>query len=1236
MFPAAQSLQRQENQGDKETSGLPPPSSAPPSVSDWLINASYKETKPSRDHHVTSNDNKSDRSSSSHSPPRHKKSRHDRKDSSSEKRKGRRKSEPHHHRHKKHSKRTQKPSEPVKPDTIWLSETGLDPKDAYRLHKKPDPSNLSYGTLYSGDQASYKRYYGNLCLGLGWSRSIKFTDKRNRVVKDSKQEEGKKRYYEETLDTTDTQLTFIPRPVHAACLSEEEEEEEEVKEKEGETPGDKETESKEGGAGDDKKEDVEVEKEEKVINKRRVHILRDDEDFKLPDFLKLDEQLNDNNPKLDVLPPDEYISQGIADYNRKLAGTNDVSLWLEFIAFQDQLLHWGVSPSGEGEDKGVGEERKKKLKAAITERKISIYEKALGIFPYSIDLIIGHMELVEGIWDTEKLVEKWKDIVFYNSNQSLLWIKYIEFCLSRFSYFQSNSVIAIFTKSISTLTGIAERRLLSHYPEVDAERKILAIYVFLCYFLREAGYIERAIATFQALIEFSLLCPIDEYPADGFYPRIARRKGLESFWETDEPRFGEEGAVGWTGWEHKDEVEPTPLGLFPSDKYDKLLKESPKEKEGGTEEEEEEDIDIKFVSGQPLNKAWLKIESYRDEENSLPGRLSAPVNSKMNSDSEDPEHITLFDDLIQIMFMMPDPELHYLLLLEFVRFLGVPCSGQSIMQATFPDVVYPVSMASEVMTAPSCILNSLRSQGTKFSSCYFQSSPLGSEYSSTYGTKLMDDLSCGSLPSEKSSISTRCPPFSSHTKHFISTVFNQSLGLVPKDSNAGMVLMCTWLQFELLYIKQLQSESCDVTEHVDQLHSLAIELVGSFTSHNYSFLWDFTYSLEQLMPHLSGKPSQLSKDLLSPFTKKSMPFNEMFSLSMTFVEYLLGLREPMNCYLKCVPNRKLATYMITSMSDYKFDPVNLPKDVPNFTAFAMVRTEDFFLLHIRKVLAQINAKMMSVKKDTFYIHFPKLACHVYFIYLTEGIEDTFKLCQQYEFEIKRIARDPAVPNHSTLTPLLENLYMLQARLIIVHGHYKVMKPSVLREFIYKALELFPAHYWFLQYLLEVERRSSISGRLRRFFESSLSKSVSLAPLLFAIRSELERREYLMGCSGQGESADEPLGGILHRVRALFRRGSESRTCQLCPAFWRCYMKFEIEYGGKGDAKAIFYQAIHSCPGVKVLYTDGIHYFPEDIEKILEIAEEKLLRIRTPLDVIYLLQDDIEQQERIAKETMETN
>lgn len=1092
-----------------------------PSVaSDWLTNSSYQQQQgPSRDDHVSETSSESNTSIDESSRRKKARRRHSahRKESEDEIREREKRKHKHHRKHKKSSSRvktSRKPSEPSKPNTIWISETNFEPKDAYRLDSKSDLANLSYDTLYSNDQASYKRYYGNLCLGLGRGQKIKFTDKRNRVKKRHDTDQIIRYYQGECEPTETTVLKFNFKE---------------------EIPYDEETEEE----GDKEAEPLEP----------------------LPDILLLTvSKLEKDEEEETKATPETYLKEKTSVIVKLVHGdkSDNVDLWLQYIALQDEYIHWSTVPADEGWGK-MG--MRKKFRDTIAEKKIAIYENALMRFPYNTDFILGHMKLVESLWDTEKLVAKWKDIVFYNANQSTLWVHYIEFCMSRFSFFQTNSIIAVFIKAISTLAAIAEGKLVSHKPEVDAERKVLAMYIFFCYFLRQVGYTERAISSFQALIEFNRLYPRDLYPDNCYYPRIGRRKGLETFWETDEPRFGEEGAVGWENWEHRETTPPHPLGLVTPQKYDKLLHLEEELNDNKEEEEDDIDIDMKLVSGLPINEAWVKLERYRDEENSLPGRLSAPVNSKMNSDTEDPEHITLFDDLIEIQFIMTDPELHYLLLLEFVRFLGVPCPGQSILHATFPTLAHVITMATEIMGNPSCLFNSLRMQGSQVWSCYFQPCPLGKEYGVGLDNSLGEDLFCDSSYSEKSSVSDSYPTFSSHMKHFISTVFNQSMALVPKDTNAGMVLMCTWLQFELLYIKELLKSEEDVTLHVEQLHSLAVELVTAFTRPNYSFLWDFTHSLEQLLP-VKNKTSPLSKALLEPFVQMSFPFDEMFSMAMTFVEYHLGLREPMNCYLKCKRDRWLALHALLSLKDFEFDPVNLPTVVPKFTPNDLLKTEEFFQLQIRKVLSQISSKMISIKKDSFYIHFPKLACHAYFVYLSEGMQQTFDLCENYEFEIKRIGTDTAVPNHTTLIPLLENLYILQTRLIIVMNcpPYNTIKPSVLRIFITRALELLPCSHWLLHSLLEAEKRPFITGKLRRYFEYVISNdSCDVHPIivLFAVRAELERQNFLLKCMGRGEYTDESLSSITNRVRALFQKGSDCRSCQRCPAFWRCFMKFEV-------------------------------------------------------------------------------
>jgi hypothetical protein len=63
-----------------------------------------------------------------------------------------------------------------------------------------------------------------------------------------------------------------------------------------------------------------------------------------------------------------------------------------------------------------------------------------------------------------------------------------------------------------------------------------------CTILSQAGYIEKAIAAYQALIEFNFYCP----PAFASQT-LEQQLGLfEDFWESECPRFGEAGAKGWS------------------------------------------------------------------------------------------------------------------------------------------------------------------------------------------------------------------------------------------------------------------------------------------------------------------------------------------------------------------------------------------------------------------------------------------------------------------------------------------------------------------------------------------------------------------------------------------------------------------------------------------------------------------------------------------------------------------
>ena len=51
---------------------------------------------------------------------------------------------------------------------------------------------------------------------------------------------------------------------------------------------------------------------------------------------------------------------------------------------------------------------------------------------------------------------------------------------------------------------------------------------------------------------------------------------------------------------------------------------------------------------------------------------------------------------------------------------------------------------------------------------------------------------------------------------------------------------------------------------------------------------------------------------------------------------------------------------------------------------------------------------------------------------------------------------------------------------------------------------------------------------------------------------------------------------------------------------------------------MYYAAVQACPYAKCLYTDAIRYLPEMVEEIIDVAEQKEVRVHVPLDELKIL------------------
>jgi hypothetical protein len=82
----------------------------------------------------------------------------------------------------------------------------------------------------------------------------------------------------------------------------------------------------------------------------------------------------------------------------------------------------------------------------------------------------------------------------------------------------------------------------------EFEKRILYVLQRFARFAREAGYDELGIAFFQALIELNFFRP-ETLPPTSESIREVELDRFEEFWDSECPRFGEEGAKGWKSFD---------------------------------------------------------------------------------------------------------------------------------------------------------------------------------------------------------------------------------------------------------------------------------------------------------------------------------------------------------------------------------------------------------------------------------------------------------------------------------------------------------------------------------------------------------------------------------------------------------------------------------------------------------------------------------------------------------------
>ena len=546
-----------------------------------------------------------------------------------------------------------------KPTTLWIEESGLSPEKAYRLDRKGDRSNWQYGGLYRLDIANYKRFFRDLCLGISdvdWGDNGSESDKTRKKRKRRGNIEG--RYCASEAVAVEADVTV--KRFRLADISSEQQ--------------DSTLETKVVGLAKFQVDDYiplpADHVQESAATQPSLVLLSSGQPAAISSTNEVTEGQALSIAERNILQT-KYFSETLRD------NPTDVQMWLTFANFQATEGVWQT----EGEVFTTHTKKDKVM--AVAERKIAVLEKALMKNPRSTDLLREYLTTCALVWDGQKVAERWKEVVFKHPNSCQLWVGYLQFAQSRFSAFTVRSIQSLYSKCFSTLVNIVDGTMKSHSPEEGTEGSVLDLFYTQCCFLQQAGYAERAVACFQAQIEFNWFCPaeLESTPASG------QLAFLETFWDSQFKYLGHQDPQHWNQW-------------FSKQKENNMSATSIKSKNWSLTEYSDCAKGL-ALSGLPTAQAWVVTERHREDTDFLPWHPDISK-GETEDDCTDPDRMVVFDDVSSSLFKFRSDELKYKLLIRFIEFL----SGQQL-QTNIPSLPPVLINTDSLQLTSTCVYHSV-------------------------------------------------------------------------------------------------------------------------------------------------------------------------------------------------------------------------------------------------------------------------------------------------------------------------------------------------------------------------------------------------------------------------------------------------------------------------------------------------------------------------------------------------
>ncbi|KAL7422893.1 hypothetical protein Q5752_002190 [Cryptotrichosporon argae] len=296
-------------------------------------------------------------------------------------------------------------------------------------------------------------------------------------------------------------------------------------------------------------------------------------------------------------------------------------------------------------------------KTAAAEVKLALLSRALDAHTDNFlapDLHMAYLRVAEDVWSARRVTDRWRNVLrelrirgAKDEDVFRVWLGYIDW--RQTGGFGAadvgggvEEVVDVYVECLGQLAKWKDAEAAEEYQ----------VYLFLraCLFLRHAGFVERATAVFQALIEITFFKPDYLRPPLTPFDRQEWFSGVladfEGFWDAESPRIGEPGALGWRATHADPQPPPAP---------------------------DARDTPAPAESTDPFAR-WHHTERAADAAYARPGRAS----NLDGPGDDDPFHVVFFDDVAPLLFPVQSPMARLQLIYAFTNYLGLPLTPPDV------------------------------------------------------------------------------------------------------------------------------------------------------------------------------------------------------------------------------------------------------------------------------------------------------------------------------------------------------------------------------------------------------------------------------------------------------------------------------------------------------------------------------------------------------------------------------